>query len=653
MNISFIYRDKNWLIFAILFLIVSSFVMVIINSRFLEQIEEGIVRDVETELGLRIHELENYDAELTSSSERILLSWNHQVEPSHSDAKHITLFKGHVYCDSEFVENNKLSFTWDTLLGKELEHYLEGFPEKNKNLITDLKEMRERSDKFQEIYRMVMQAGSYYAQKKFKESAAVNDKLASNPHFKNTEEAMFANVSCLEIGEKINDNQIISKALLRIKSQLELQVLRPSAFYFLKKHLIQSNSFKKPSQDVVKEIKQLMVQYPIRKYENYEEFHRLWLQDREDLKRVALKEKNEIKFIPSETDSNVLWMLHHSNEKKRWVVAALDVSRWQNKLEIFWKNRQKNYSFTMKIFKEDKTLKSKYANHLKLSISNFMAYAGDLEGDNKKMKAVIETQTKVGYAGAFVAFTVLGLGLLMGVGTALYYQNLSRLKSNFVSTVSHELRTPLTSIQMFVETLKEKRYKNEEEREEYISIIEKETHRLNSLIERLLTFSTLERNRKLSKMQPVALNRICHYVCSIVQPQFTEAEMCLQQHLLEEEIEINGDGEALVGVFMNLLSNAIKYAKSGKEVEFSLKKEGNLAVIEVSDRGPGIPKNERKRMFKAFVRQDTALSSEAEGAGLGLSIVKEIVERHGGTVSILSREGGGVIFKLVFPCLQH
>lgn len=649
MKINFLYRDKNWLVFAILFLILASFVLVIINSRFLEQIEKWIVRDVENELSLHMDDLESFDQEIMNSCGRILLAWNHQYDLFEKDSEHLDMFKGYTFCDQEFVELSKPTLSWSRRIGPELEYLLRYFPQKNTELMNSLDELGKQKDKIHELYRLIMKAGVHYSRGEYEEAAEIKEKLALDNQYKDTEEAMFANVSCLEIGEVLDDHAMCQRALKRIREQLKNQILGPSAFRFLEKHLKQSHHYNFETSEDVNEVKKLIVKYPIEKFENYEIFHNLWLKDREFLKKKFFRTERDRAHFISATDDSILWMIYQDSDEDKLVVAALDIRLWHRKLVEHWQGRQATYSFALNISSRGEELESRYAQSAQLLISSMKAYAGDLDVDQKKMTAVIDTQTKVGYMAAFMGFTILGIGLLMGVGTALYYQNLSKLKSNFVSTVSHELRTPLTSIQMFVETLKERRYKDEAEREEYIGIIEKEASRLSGLIERLLTFSSLEQDKKSLNMTTVSLCRIGQYVADIVAPQFEAADLKLNRQFPEEDVEIEGDGEALVDVFINLLSNTIKYAPDGKEVDFVIFKEDQRAVVEVRDRGPGIPVAERKRMFSAFVRQDVALSSETDGAGLGLFIVKGLVERHEGSVKILSREGGGAVFKLQFP----
>jgi hypothetical protein len=183
LKISSFYRDKNWLVFSILLLIVASFLLVIINSEFLTQVEEWIVNDVDNELSLRKKNLEKQDKALMESLERVLVSWHYDLERSEADAGNSILFRGHVFCNKKFVESNPSHLSWDSLLDRNLENIFKDFPNKSEDLIQKLDDLGPQSEKSQEIYRLVMRAGSLYANGRFEESAKASESLPQNPKF--------------------------------------------------------------------------------------------------------------------------------------------------------------------------------------------------------------------------------------------------------------------------------------------------------------------------------------------------------------------------------------------------------------------------------------------------------------------------------------
>ncbi len=212
-------------------------------------------------------------------------------------------------------------------------------------------------------------------------------------------------------------------------------------------------------------------------------------------------------------------------------------------------------------------------------------------------------------------------------------RRVERMKTEFVATVSHELRTPLTAIKGFVATLLEDRenYFDPETRFEFYQIIDQETDRLRRLIEDLLNLSRIERGLSL---QPnwvrVDLGNVIEKVLA-VQRSYTE------KHRLISDIPaplpiIVADEDKIDGVLTNLVNNAIKYSPDGGDVVVRAVRENNTLLISVADQGIGIPKEKLHRIFDKFERIDTRETRAAGGTGIGLYLVKHLVEVHGGQI---------------------
>lgn len=227
--------------------------------------------------------------------------------------------------------------------------------------------------------------------------------------------------------------------------------------------------------------------------------------------------------------------------------------------------------------------------------------------------------------------------------------DLAKKKTSFVANVSHELKTPLTSIRMFAEMLKEKRQPDKEKQKEYLNIMVSETERLTRLINNVLDFSRMEKSKKQYNMKKVDVAFLCE---DIVESQRVRLEHNGFEVSFRNDLGtafILGDEEALKQAILNLFSNAEKYSREKKEVDMELSRTEDSVLINIKDRGVGIPSQEAKKIFKEFYRVDESLTSKVRGSGLGLTIALRIVQDHGGDILYFPRDGGGSVFQIRFP----
>ena len=242
-------------------------------------------------------------------------------------------------------------------------------------------------------------------------------------------------------------------------------------------------------------------------------------------------------------------------------------------------------------------------------------------------------------------------------GTILVFHDLTRLKQlertreEFVANVSHELRTPLSLIKGYVETLLDGARNNPEVAERFLKIIERNTQRLDLLIQDLLTISALESGRMKLNLQPVALRPLVEKIFTDLNPPADNKNVTLVNEL--PELTATADANRLEQVLANLVDNAIKYGRAQGHVTVGGKKldDGKLEIF-VQDDGPGIPAESLDRVFERFYRVDKARSREQGGTGLGLSIVKHIVQAHGGEVWVKSEPGKGATFFFTLPSAE-
>lgn len=250
---------------------------------------------------------------------------------------------------------------------------------------------------------------------------------------------------------------------------------------------------------------------------------------------------------------------------------------------------------------------------------------------------------------------VIVLILLAGgfAGQAVGKQiKLNRLKNDFIATVSHELKTPLASMRVLVDTLLEGRYTGQQQVTEYLQLVSRENERLTGLIDNFLTFSRMERNKQAFSFETVNPAAIAHHAADAVKTKFDKGKCEFDVSIARDLPDVLADRDAMVTVLVNLLDNAYKYSYDEKQIELSVFAEDGSVCFCVSDNGTGLSRRAAKKIFSRFYQVDRSLTRPAEGCGLGLSIVKFIVDAHKGTISVDSRPGKGSVFTVKLPAIK-
>jgi signal transduction histidine kinase len=225
---------------------------------------------------------------------------------------------------------------------------------------------------------------------------------------------------------------------------------------------------------------------------------------------------------------------------------------------------------------------------------------------------------------------------------------LARLRSEFVSSVSHELRTPLAQIRMFGETLLLGRVRSDAERQRSLEIIDQESRRLTYLVENVLQFSRSERQVLRIDPSPIALGPLVRSTAETFEPLAVAAGNTLEVRV-DDHLVVEADAKAIRQVLLNLLDNAVKYGGVRQALTVGCVKRGDDALVWVDDAGPGVPEPDRERIWDAFWRMERESDAGVAGAGIGLSVVREIATLHGGTSWVEDSEGGGARFVVALP----
>ncbi len=220
------------------------------------------------------------------------------------------------------------------------------------------------------------------------------------------------------------------------------------------------------------------------------------------------------------------------------------------------------------------------------------------------------------------------------------------MRQDFVSNVSHEIQSPLTSICGFVELLKDDSLSRQEQLR-YIGIVESESLRLSRLSENLLRLSTLESAFVELKPKKYSLSRQIKEIIVLLEPQWSAKN--IEVELSGEQVDIFADQDLLSQVWINLLNNSIKFTQVNGKISISVSKNEGGIETTIADMGVGMTREELSHIFERFYMADKARSRKMGGSGLGLSIVKKIVQMHSGYINVDSKKDVGTTFKVIIP----
>jgi len=227
-------------------------------------------------------------------------------------------------------------------------------------------------------------------------------------------------------------------------------------------------------------------------------------------------------------------------------------------------------------------------------------------------------------------------------------RKIEKQKNELITNVSHDLRTPLTSIMGYLRLLRDAKYENREQYDEYIKIAFSKSEQLKNLIEDLFEYTKLKNEKIMLEKQEVCVNELLDQLIEELVPQAEEHGLSFVKEFPEDRLYASLDSEKMVRVFDNLLMNAIKYSKDEGEIIVSFQRERRNIRISIANESEEFTKEELENLFERFYKKDQSRSRVSEGSGLGLAIAKSIVELEGGEIRA-EYENGVVQFIIVLP----
>ncbi len=266
--------------------------------------------------------------------------------------------------------------------------------------------------------------------------------------------------------------------------------------------------------------------------------------------------------------------------------------------------------------------------------------------------AVLPGRRRYLLAGLILMASVLVAGSYFITRAISRELTVARMQSDFVAAVSHEFRSPLTTLRQLSELLLRGRVSSEDRRRQFYEMLVRESQRLQRLVEGLLDFKRMEAGAQRYRFEPVDPAGLVRSVVNEFQQEVAKDGYQVELQENGSLPAIRADQESLCRVLWNLLDNAVKYSPECRTVWVDLARQGKLLEVRVRDRGLGIPVAEQKEIFRKFARGGAAKTGGIGGTGLGLAMAQEIVEAHGGRITVESAAGQGSTFTVLLPVTE-
>lgn len=273
-------------------------------------------------------------------------------------------------------------------------------------------------------------------------------------------------------------------------------------------------------------------------------------------------------------------------------------------------------------------------------------------GDNP-LEAISSKSLIIYYILLGSVIVLIAFGIIFILRDISREERIAVMKTEFIANVSHEVKTPIATIRALAENLNEGWVTGQEKQREYFFLIEREAKRLTHLVENILDFSRIEKAKKTYRMEAISISDATKKVIERFRLLIDADGVLIKENIENNLPMLMLDAEAYEQALLNLLDNAVKYSREEKVIEISARLQDDSIIVAVSDHGIGIGKKDSEKIFEKFYRCPIPDGRKIPGSGIGLTLVKEIIEAHGGTIKVESEIGKGTTFILSFPISKN
>jgi len=269
--------------------------------------------------------------------------------------------------------------------------------------------------------------------------------------------------------------------------------------------------------------------------------------------------------------------------------------------------------------------------------------------DEAMMGGIFSENINLYYLFILTIILIIVLGLFFLFRDIYREEQLYRMKSDFISNVTHDIKTPISTMRTLAENLSEGWIKDPESQQEYFNILTRESERLSQVVENILEFSRGEASKNHYEMKWVPIDDLAHKIVDRFKTSIQGKNVLFKPDIPENLPLILCNPDRIEHAVLNLLDNALKFSGDQKEIDFLVRAMNGNLQISVHDNGYGIKKNERGKIFQKFYRVESGNGQNKPGSGIGLSLVRDIVNQHGGIITVDSKLGEGSTFSITIP----